>query len=73
MDASVEKFLNWPVVKTLVSALRTVKLPGYPGFSLFDLINLYISGIIKGALTSRASSIAFSLFMALFPLLIFFA
>jgi len=35
------------------------------------LINLYISGIIKGALTSRASSIAFSLFMALFPLLIF--
>ena len=71
MDASVEKFLNWPVVKTLVRALRTLDLPGYPGFSLFDLINLYISGIIKGALTSRASSIAFSLFMALFPLLIF--
>jgi len=71
MDASVEKFLNWPVVKTLVRALRTVDLPGYPGFSLFDLINLYLSGIIKGALTSRASSIAFSLFMALFPLLIF--
>jgi membrane protein len=71
MDASVKKFLNWPVVKTLVRALRTVDLPGYPGFSLFDLINLYISGIIKGALTSRASSIAFSLFMALFPLLIF--
>ena len=71
MDASVEKFLSWPVVKTLVRALRTVKLPGYSGFSLFDLINLYISGIIKGALTSRASSIAFSLFMALFPLLIF--
>jgi len=71
MDASVEKFLNWPVVKTLVRALRTVDLPGYPGFSLFDLIDLYISGIIKGALTSRASSIAFSLFMALFPLLIF--
>jgi len=71
MDASVEKFLNWPVVKTLVRALRTVDLPGYPGFSLFDLINLYISGIIKGALTSRSSSIAFSLFMALFPLLIF--
>ena len=71
MDASVEKFLNWPVVKTLVRALRTVDLPGYPGFSLFALINLYISGIIKGALTSRASSIAFSLFMALFPLLIF--
>jgi membrane protein len=59
------------VVKTLVRALRTLDLPGYPGFSLFDLINLYISGIIKGALTSRASSIAFSLFMALFPLLIF--
>jgi membrane protein len=71
MDFSVEKVLNWPVIKPIARLLQSVKLPGYPGFSLFDLLDLYISGIIKGALTSRASSIAFSLFMALFPLLIF--
>lgn len=71
MDFSVEKLLNWPVIRPIARLLQSVKLPGYPGFSLFDLLDLYISGIIKGALTSRASSIAFSLFMALFPLLIF--
>ena len=71
MDFSVEKVLNWPVIKPIARLLQSVKLPGYPGFSLFDLLDLYISGIIKGTLTSRASSIAFSLFMALFPLLIF--
>jgi membrane protein len=71
MDFSVEKVLNWPVIKPIARLLQSVKLPGYLGFSLFDLLDLYISGIIKGALTSRASSIAFSLFMALFPLLIF--
>jgi membrane protein len=71
MDFSVEKVLNLPVIKPIARLLQSVKLPGYPGFSLFDLLDLYISGIIKGALTSRASSIAFSLFMALFPLLIF--
>jgi membrane protein len=51
--------------------LKRISLPGYKGFTLFDLISLYWSGLIKGALSSRASAIAFSLFTALFPLLIF--
>ena len=38
---------------------------------MFDLIVLYVRGIIRGTLSIRASAIAFSLFMALFPLLIF--
>jgi membrane protein len=33
---------------------------------------MYIVGIVQGTLSTRASSIAFSLFMALFPLMIFF-
>ena len=32
---------------------------------------MYISGIVKGALSSRAGSISFSFFMALFPFLLF--
>jgi len=32
---------------------------------------MYLRGIVQGALSTRASSIAFSLFMALFPLMIF--
>jgi hypothetical protein len=59
------------ILGVLSSWLQKISLPGYPGFTLYDLVYLYWSGLIKGALNSRASAIAFSLFTALFPLLIF--
>ena len=60
-----------PVVNWLVSFFDKIKLPGFEGLSLYDLLEIYGLGIFRGTLSSRASSIAFSLFMALFPLLIF--
>ena len=51
--------------------LKEVKLPAFEGLSLYDLMEMYIFGIFKGAISTRASSISFSLFLALFPLLIF--
>ena len=51
--------------------MDSIKLPGFNGFSFFDLIDMYFSGIIKGALTARAGSISFSFFMAIFPFLLF--
>lgn len=41
------------------------------GFSLYELFNLYFIGIIKGAISTRASSISFSFFMAFFPFVLF--
>lgn len=38
---------------------------------MYQLLELYVVGIIKGALTARAGSISFSFFMALFPFLLF--
>lgn len=38
---------------------------------MYQLLELYLVGIIKGALTARAGSISFSFFMALFPFLLF--
>ena len=51
--------------------MEALKIPGYIGFSFYDLIEMYTAGIVKGALSSRAGSIAFSFFMALFPFLLF--
>lgn len=51
--------------------LDAIKLPGFKGFSLFDLLEMYGIGILEGTLTSRAGSISFSFFMALFPFLLF--
>tara|TARA_B100001093_G_scaffold519244_1_gene607339 strand:+ start:92 stop:976 length:885 start_codon:yes stop_codon:yes gene_type:complete len=58
-------------LKLLKNLLDSIKLPGFNGFSLYDLIEMYFLGIIKGALTARAGSISFSFFMAIFPFLLF--
>ena len=66
-----DKLDTIPVINVLLRFFKRIKLPGLEGLSFYDLLELYVTGIVKGALTSRASSIAFSFFMALFPFLLF--
>ena len=60
-----------PIINLIVRLLKKIKLPGLEGLSLYDLLELYTIGIVKGAVTTRASAIAFSFFMAIFPFLLF--
>ena len=66
-----EKLDKIPVINIVVRFLKRLKLPGLEGLSFYDLLVLYITGIVRGALTTRASAIAFNFFMALFPFLLF--
>ena len=66
-----EKLKKIPLIGQLIQALELIKLPGGKSFSVYDLIEMYLLGIIRGALTARAGSISFSFFMALFPFLLF--
>lgn len=66
-----EKLEKIPVINWMVRLLKGIKLKAFEGLSFYDLVEMYVLGIVKGTLSTRASSIAFSLFMALFPLLIF--
>lgn len=66
-----DKLDKIPVINILVRVFKQIKLPGLEGLSFYDLLELYITGIVRGALTTRASAIAFSFFMALFPFLLF--
>ena len=66
-----ERLEKIPVINWLVRLLKNIRLPGFEGLSIYDLTEMYILGIIQGTLSTRASAIAFSLFMAIFPLLIF--
>ncbi|GGD28193.1 YihY/virulence factor BrkB family protein [Hyunsoonleella pacifica] len=66
-----DKLDKIPVVNLLVRFLKQIKLPGFEGLSVYDLLELYALGIVKGALTTRASAIAFSFFTAIFPFLLF--
>ena len=67
----MSKILQFPLIKSVVFFLKAIKPPGFYGFSIYDLLEMYMIGLIKGALTSRAGSISFSFFMALFPFLLF--
>lgn len=50
---------------------RKMILPGMDGLTAYDLWEIYSAGIIQGTFSTRASAIAYSFFMALFPFLIF--
>jgi len=66
-----DKLMQIPILNWLIKILKTIKLPGFEGLSIYDLFRMYVIGIVKGALTSRAGSIAFSIFLALFPFALF--
>jgi membrane protein len=66
-----EKIEQIPVLRRLVHFLKRIKLPWLYELSLYDLLELYGIGIFEGALSYRASAIAFSFFMALFPFALF--
>ncbi len=63
--------LNFKLFICLCAILDKIVIPGFGGLTLLYLIKAYIIGILKGALGSRAGSIAYSLFMAIFPGLVF--
>lgn len=48
-----------------------IVIPGFGGFSLYYIGNFFITGLSKGSFTIRAKSVTYSLFSAIFPLLIF--
>jgi len=66
-----DKLEKIPVVNLLVKFFKNIKLPGFEGLSIYDLFEMYFIGIVQGALTTRASAIAFSFFTAIFPFLLF--
>ena len=62
----VEHYWN----KLLIRA-KKVTFPGFDGMPLYDVGVFFWRSIVDGAITTRASAIAFSFFMALFPAIIF--
>lgn len=71
-DDDIEiKLKKIPWLGWLVRQCQKVKLPGLEGLTLYDLWKIFWHGIIEGTFTTRAGSISFSFFMAIFPFLLF--
>lgn len=71
MGGAKFKITGIPVVGRLIILAKRIKLPGLEGLTLYELLEIYIAGIIKGAFNYKAGSIAFTFFMALFPFALF--
>jgi len=55
----------------LIRWAKGISLPGFYGIPFYDVIVFFFRGIMRGSLTTRASAIAFSFFLAIFPSIIF--
>ncbi|MDY8136383.1 YihY/virulence factor BrkB family protein [Aquimarina sp. 2201CG5-10] len=66
-----EKLKKIPVINILVKIGKKIILPGFEGLSIYDLVEIYTIGIVKGTFSARASSISWSFFLSLFPFLLF--
>lgn len=55
----------------IIGLLRLIHFPGSKGLPLYDVLAFFFKGLFKGALSIRASAIAFNFFLAIFPFIIF--
>jgi membrane protein len=63
--------IGQPVIKKAISWSKLYYPPGFSKVSLYDTISFVINETRKGNLTTRANSIAYSLFLSIFPAIIF--
>ncbi|MEY2650647.1 MAG: hypothetical protein RL608_1321 [Bacteroidota bacterium] len=59
------------LLRALRATAQNLKLPLFDGLSAYDVAVFFWKGIYEGAVSSRAASISFSFFLALFPGVIF--
>ncbi|MBN1926194.1 MAG: YihY/virulence factor BrkB family protein [Prolixibacteraceae bacterium] len=55
----------------LIRWAQKVTLPGFDKIPIYDVGMFFLKGLKNGAITTRASSVAFNLFLAMFPAVIF--
>lgn len=65
----IQKLIS--IWESVVSKAKRVTFPGLDGMAVYDVMVFFWRSIVDGALTTRASAIAFSFFVALFPAIIF--
>lgn len=66
-----QKFLQLLVVRKVLKWARVYSPPGFSGVTIHEVLTFVIEETQKDNLTTRANSISFSLFLSIFPAIIF--
>lgn len=60
------------MIQFTIKIVKKIKPIGFAGLSIYDVATFFWKGLMKGAITTRASSLAFNFFLAFFPSVIVF-
>ncbi|MBI2280214.1 MAG: YihY/virulence factor BrkB family protein [Bacteroidetes bacterium] len=71
MNKFLTSIYNKNFIQKQIEYSKRLVLPGFDGIPLFDVLVFLFNGLKKSSLTTRASSLAFRFFLALFPAIIF--
>jgi membrane protein len=73
MHSLVASAKNWikKILDRIVLRAKKITLPFFDGLPLYDVAIFFYKGIVDGAITTRASAIAFNFILAVFPAIIF--
>jgi membrane protein len=70
-DKIRKRVVEWPFIRQLILFLKGTKPPGFKGNSLYDVGSFFMHFLLKENIHLRASSMAYSFFLSLFPFLLF--
>ena len=68
---NIKRLIKFKPLYNLVKISQQLILPGFEGLSFYIVSKFFFQGLRNGAINMRASSLAFSFFLALFPSIIF--
>jgi membrane protein len=66
-----DRILAWFPVAWALTISKRITLPGFDGVPVYGVSVFFFRGLTEGYITSRAAAISYSVFLAIFPFLIF--
>ncbi len=60
-------FLRLPIIRNIIRFSKEVRIPGFDGLPLYDVMAFFVKGLQNGWLNLRASAVAFNFILAIFP------
>ncbi len=67
----MQKGVKHRIHRFIKDSLNCIKIPGLHGLGIYDLLKIFIEGLIHGFIGPRAAAASYSMFMSLFPFIIF--
>lgn len=66
-----KSILGLPILKQILAWSKVYSIPGFSGVPIYNIIVFIYKEMMRDNITTRANSVAFSLFLAIFPFIIF--